>query len=217
MKTISAILAVSLSAFLLIGFLVPLTSVGAESSNPFQIRVIAPTLAYPGETSNIFIETTYNGTLTGNQTSVTFHAHAWVNTPTSTGSSITITLLPAPTNYATGHYNTTWAVPGNATIGSVEWIHVPGTYQGVSSTGVAGITIMPQSLFTGTSTTGLGSLQSQVNGLQQNVTKLSGSVEGPNGQSIETSVTIVAAVLGIIGIVIAIMAVRRTRPPQIRK
>src|SRR5205807_9427356 len=103
----------------------------------------APTVAFPGETVNIFIETSYNGTLVGNATKVTFGAHVWTNTPTADG---VFNPLHAPTNFATGHYNDTWMVPSNATIGSVEWVHVPGTYSGITpsvkSTGVAGITIV---------------------------------------------------------------------------
>ena len=91
----------------------------------------------------MFIETSYNGSLVGNATSVTFGAHVWINTQTSDG---VFTALQAPTNFATGHYNDTWTIPSNATIGSVEWIHIPGTYSGVTpsakSTGVAGITIV---------------------------------------------------------------------------
>ncbi|MHB8567963.1 MAG: hypothetical protein ACYC7D_07010 [Nitrososphaerales archaeon] len=209
MKVTNTVIAFFALGIMLSGSFVPALIASADSSNPLQIRVIAPTLAYPGEKLNMFIETTYNGTLVGNATSVTFHAHMWVDTPTTNGSTITITFLPAPTNYATGHYNTTWSVPLNATMGSVEWVHVPGAYQGVSSTGVAGITIMPQSLFTSSNATiskALGPLQTQVNSLQQ-------QVEMPSGQMIETAVTAVAAILGIIAIIIAAFALVR-RPKK---
>ena len=133
----------------------------------------------------MFIETSYNESLVGNATSVTFGAHVWINTQTSDG---VFTALQAPTNFATGHYNDTWTIPSNATIGSVEWIHIPGTYSGVTpsakSTGVAGITIVG-----------------------------SQSVQGPafssNLSSTENSLLYAAIAISVVAIIFAALSMRR--------
>jgi hypothetical protein len=137
------------------------------SGQPFQIRVIAPDQAYPGETVNIFIETTFNGTLAGNATSVSFHAHVWwVSSPNATAG--TFQLLPAPSNFATGHYITSWKVPSNAAVGSVAWIHVPGSYKGYTTTGVAGVTVV----------TNPAAQQTALTNIQNSLTQLTNSLTG---------------------------------------
>jgi len=161
------------------------------SGQPFQIRVIAPDQAYPGETVNIFIETTFNGTLAGNATSVSFHAHVWwVSSPNATAG--TFQLLPAPSNFATGHYITSWKVPSNAAVGSVAWIHVPGSYKGYTTTGVAGVTVVTNPAAQQTAltniqnsltqlTSSLSSIQTSLTGITNTLSQVTGSLSSISG------------------------------------
>ncbi|MDG6929347.1 MAG: preprotein translocase subunit TatC [Nitrososphaerota archaeon] len=110
--------------------------------NPFRVEAVAPSMVYPGQTVSMFFVVTYNGSTVADTNLVLLTAY--VRSPQ--GSNVSTYSLPAPRPVGPGEFGVTWTVPAALPIGSVFWVEAEGEYLGFNYTGIAGVTVVQQSV-----------------------------------------------------------------------